>query len=61
MLCALFQPVATEKMHELAFRLGLDCVPTLEKAVAEDMTGKKVALGDPLFPRVDPEWMDKTT
>ena len=60
-LCALFQPVATEKMHELAFRLGLDCVPTLEKAVAEDMTGKKVALGDPLFPRVDPEWMDKTT
>jgi methionyl-tRNA synthetase len=60
-LCALFQPVATEKMHELALRLGLDSVPTLEKAVAEDMTGKKVATGDPLFPRVDPEWMDRTT
>ena len=60
-LCSLFQPVATEKMHELALRLGLDGVPTLEKAVAEDMTGKRLATGDPLFPRVHPEWMDKTT
>ena len=60
-LCALFQPVATEKMDELAVRLGLDQVPTLEKAVAEDMTGKKMSTGDPLFPRVHPESMDTTT
>ena len=55
-LCALFQPVAPEKMHELANRLGLEGVPTLDEAVTVDMAGQSVTLGDPLFPRVDPGW-----
>ena len=33
----------------------------LTTPVAEDMTGKKMSTGDPLFPRVHPESMDTTT
>ncbi len=55
-LAAMFQPVAPGSMAVLAERLGLDRVPTLDEAVALDMTGRSVTPGDPLFPRADPEW-----
>ena len=55
-LCALFQPVAPEKMSELATRLGLDGVPTLDQAMAMRPNGRSVTPGDPLFPRVDAAW-----
>lgn len=55
-LCALFQPVAPSKMAELAQRLGLDGVPTLEKARSIQLAGRSVTKGDPLFPRVEPSW-----
>jgi methionyl-tRNA synthetase len=51
-LCALFQPVAPEKMDDLSRRLGLDGVPTLEAALSTPVAGRKVTKGDPLFPRV---------
>lgn len=60
-LCALFQPVVTDKMGELALRLGFDRIPTLEEAVAAEMSGKAVTTGDPLFPRVNPGWITETT
>jgi len=52
-LCALFQPVVPEKMAELAARLGLARVPTLDEALADSPVGRSVSKGDPLFPRVD--------
>ena len=55
-LAAMFQPVAPGSMAVLAERLGLDRVPTLDEAVALEMTGRSVTPGDPLFPRADPEW-----
>jgi methionyl-tRNA synthetase len=51
-LCALFQPVAPAKMVDLAARLGLDGVPTLDGALALAMTGRSVRKGEPLFPRI---------
>jgi len=56
MLCALFQPVAPEKMAELAGRLGLGQVPTLHEAGSIALAGRTVSTGDPLFPRVEPTW-----
>ncbi len=53
-LCALFQPVTPAKMADLAERLGLDEIPTLERARTVDLAGRSVHRGDPLFPRVDP-------
>lgn len=55
-LCALFEPVAPSKMAELAGRLGLDGVPTLEEARTLALAGRAVHKGEPLFPRVDPGW-----
>jgi methionyl-tRNA synthetase len=55
-LSALFQPVAPEKMSELASRIGLDDVPNLEDSVRLDLGGRSVRKGDPLFPRVEPSW-----
>jgi len=55
-LCALFEPVAPSRMAELAGRLGLDEVPTLAGARALEVSGRRVAKGDPLFPRVEPSW-----
>ena len=52
-LAALFKPVAPETMHDLAVRLGLDEVPTLDEAVAVPVSGRSVEKGQPLFPRVD--------
>ncbi|MGE0158342.1 MAG: methionine--tRNA ligase [Gemmatimonadales bacterium] len=53
-LAALFEPVAPAKMSELASRLGLDDVPTLDVALAIPLSGRRVTKGDPLFPKVDP-------
>lgn len=59
-LCALFQPVAPGKMADLAGRLGLAHVPTLEEALAISMAGREVRKGQPLFPRVSPSWTEPT-
>ncbi len=55
-LCALFQPVTPAKMADLAARLGLDGVPTLEQARTMQLSGRAVRKGKPLFPRIDPSW-----
>lgn len=55
-LCALFQPATPEKMADLADRLGLDQVPTLEQARGVQVSGRSLRKGEPLFPRVEPEW-----
>ncbi len=52
-LCALFQPVAPGKMAELASRLGLTTVPTLEESRTVRLAGREVRKGEPLFPRVE--------
>ncbi|MSR36802.1 MAG: methionine--tRNA ligase [Gemmatimonadetes bacterium] len=52
-LAAFLQPVCPGKMAELAARLGLSGVPTLEQAVAVRVGGNLVKKGDPLFPRAD--------
>lgn len=52
-LAALFQPVAPAKMAELARRLGLDRVPTLTEAGTVALGGRRVSIGDPLFPRTN--------
>ncbi len=53
-LAALFEPVAPARMTELANRLGLPRVPTLEGARTVPLSGLAVRKGDPLFPRVEP-------
>ena len=50
-LSALFQPVCPSKMQELASRLGLQRVPTLEGSQDVNLAGHEVHKGDPLFPR----------
>jgi methionyl-tRNA synthetase len=52
-LCALFQPVAPVKVAELAGRLGLDGVPTLEECRRVGLGGRRVAKGPPLFPKIE--------
>lgn len=52
-LTALFKPVAPETMHDLAVRLGLDEVPTLDESVVVPISGRSVEKGQPLFPRID--------
>jgi methionyl-tRNA synthetase len=56
-LCALFEPVAPSRMAELAARLGLDGVPTLDQARVSSVAGSGVHKGEPLFPRADPSWI----
>ena len=53
-LTALFLPVTPEKMADLARRLGLDQVPTVEQATSIPLAGRRVEVGPPLFPRPDP-------
>ncbi len=53
-LCALFQPVAPARMAELASRIGLEGVPTLADSREVDLGGRRVRVGDPLFPRLVP-------
>ncbi|MDH3269777.1 MAG: methionine--tRNA ligase [Gemmatimonadota bacterium] len=55
-LCALFQPVTPNAMHELAGRLGLDGVPTIAHSTSVVLGGRSVAKGDPLFPKIEPSW-----
>ena len=55
-LCALFEPVAPGKMAELALRLGLDRLPSLETALTINLAGNRLEVSDPLFPRVEPSW-----
>ena len=52
-LCALFQPVAPEKMAILAETLGLDGVPELQEARTLPLGGRTVERSEPLFPRVE--------
>jgi len=52
-LCALFQPVAPEKMAILAKTLGLDGVPELQEARTLSLGGRAVERSEPLFPRVE--------
>lgn len=59
-LCSLFEPVVPSKMVELASRLGLESVPTLDEARTLKMGGRTVHKGQPLFPRVDPAWAEPT-
>jgi methionyl-tRNA synthetase len=57
-LCALLEPVAPGKMAELALRLGLDSVPSLEEALSVNIAGNRVKVSDPLFPRIEPSWVE---
>jgi hypothetical protein len=50
-LSALFQPVCPDRMAELASRLGLDTVPTLDEARRLELGSRRVRKGDPLYPR----------
>ena len=50
-LSSLFQPVAPDKMLELARRLGLQDVATLDGARTVELAGNVVTKGEPLFPR----------
>ncbi len=52
-LAALFHPVCPERSAELARRLGLSGVQTLQEARTDAPGGRTVERGDPLFPRVD--------
>jgi methionyl-tRNA synthetase len=52
-LAALFQPASPAKMTELAQRLGLEGVPTLEASRSVPLAGRRVSKGVALFPRVD--------
>jgi methionyl-tRNA synthetase len=52
-LAALFEPVAPAKMAELASRLGLDRVPTLDECRSVPLAGNRVARTTPLFPKVE--------
>ena len=54
-LAALFQPVCPARMSELASRLGLERVPTLEEAPGLMLGRAHVQKGAPLFPRVELE------
>lgn len=54
-LSALFHPVCPTKAEELARRLSLSSVPTLDAATQIGVAGLEVAKGDPLFPRIEVE------
>jgi methionyl-tRNA synthetase len=49
----LLHPFMPERMGELTRRLGTGKVPTLEEALALDLSGHSVIRGEPLFPRPD--------
>ena len=52
-LATLFHPIMPEKMEDLAQRLGVDEVPTLNGSLSEILAGRTVTRGEPLFPRAD--------
>ncbi len=49
----LLHPFMPERMGELARRVGVDVVPTLDEVLEMDLAGRSVTRGDPLFPRPD--------
>jgi methionyl-tRNA synthetase len=51
-LATLLFPFMPLKMHDLAGRLGLEDVPSLDDVAALDMTGRNVRRGDVLFPKL---------
>ena len=52
-VATLLHPFMPERMGELARRLGVGDVPTLEVALELDLAGRTISRGDPLFPRPD--------
>jgi methionyl-tRNA synthetase len=52
-VATLLHPFMPEKMGELARRLGVPDVPTLEEALELDLAGRTITRGEPLFPRPD--------
>jgi len=53
LLSSMFEPVAPDKMAELARRLSLPQVLTLDEAAQHPVAGMQVVKGDPLFPRME--------
>jgi len=53
LLVALFEPVCPEKMRDLADRMALSSIPTLDEALSQRLAGNRVEKGVPLFPRID--------
>jgi len=53
-LAALLEPVMPSRMAELARRIGLKGIPTIDSAVSVGLAGLRVEKGDPLFPRHEP-------
>ena len=54
-LASLLHPVIPGKATELAGRLGLETVPSLDELASLSLAGRAVHKGDPLFPRRDLE------
>ena len=54
-LAAMFEPVAPGKARKLAGRLGLDGVPRFAELETLEVGGRSVTVGEPLFPRAEPE------
>ncbi len=54
-VAGLLFPVMPAKMEELARRIGLDGVPTLEALSSLNLAGREVERGSPLFPRKETE------
>ncbi len=52
-VATLLHPFMPEKMGELARRVGVNDIPTLEDALEMKLAGTVVHRGDPLFPRPD--------
>jgi methionyl-tRNA synthetase len=52
-VATLLHPFMPGKMQDLAGRLGVSEIPTLEEALTLKLEGRTVARGDPLFPRPD--------
>ena len=52
-LATLLQPIMPGIMAEMAMRLGVEAIPTLEGSLEEELAGRSVIKGDPLFPRAE--------
>ena len=54
-LAAMFEPVTPDKSRKLSLRLGLERVPLFAELETLGVGGRSVAVGSPLFPRVEVE------
>jgi methionyl-tRNA synthetase len=54
-LATLLHPIMPKTMEEMARRLGVEAIPTLEGSLEEELTGRPIIKGTPLFPRADLE------